>query len=102
MYNTKKRLVIKNRARFTVFMILAIVVFYMLAFATINPSKTNADISHKTELVYVAPGDTLWEIANTYCDEDTDVREFIYKIKKLNNLKNSNLIVGQSFEVPID
>ena len=102
MYKMKKRTVIKNRVRFTIFMILAVSISSLLMFAFISPSKTNADAEHKTQTVYVGAGDTLWEIANTYCDCEDDIRNTVYKIKKINNLKSADLVVGQAIEVPLD
>ncbi len=100
MTKTKKRLVIKNRVRFTIFVILAAVVVNIMFFALV-PETTSADISHKTDVVYVCSGDTLWDIANEYVD-DGDVREMIYRIKKLNKLSSANLVAGQSILVPLD
>ena len=34
----------------------------------------------------VSPGETLWEIAEKYCPEDMDIREYIYEIEKLNDI----------------
>lgn len=101
MYNVKKRTVIKNRFRFTVFVILASALISIFSFAFILPSPTNADITHKTDLVCVSRGDTLWSIASTYCGDD-DIRETIYKIRKLNNLKSGDLSEGQSILVPVN
>ena len=99
-YTIKKRTVIKNRFRFTVFIILAAALISMFSFAFIMPSTTNADITHKTETVYVSKGDTMWSIASTYCSGD--VRENIYKIKKLNNMKTGDLSEGQSILIPVN
>lgn len=44
----------------------------------------------------VSQGETLWEIADEYCPEDMDCREYIYEVKELNNMKTSDLAVGQT------
>ncbi len=44
----------------------------------------------------VSQGETLWEIAEEYCPEDMDCREYIYEVKELNNMKTSDLAVGQT------
>lgn len=102
MYKTKKRLIIKNRVRFTLFIILAAALVNVAVFAFMLPGRTSADISHKTELVSVAPGDSLWSIASTYVGDNSDVRDMIYRIKKLNNLSSADLLVGQTISVPLD
>ena len=44
--------------------------------------------------ITVSKGDTLWTIARDYYQEK-DVRDVIEQIKEINNLKNSNIKVGQ-------
>lgn len=102
MYIVKKRTVIKNRLRFTMFIIAAAVVVNTAVFAFLLPGQTSADISHKTQSVYAVPGDTLWEIASKYTAEGSDMRETIYKIKKLNNMVTADLIAGQEIIVPLN
>lgn len=54
--------------------------------------------------IYVANGETLWEIAqneqrtNEYYKEK-DVREIVYSIKTINNLEDCNLHEGQELKV---
>ena len=47
--------------------------------------------------IVVFAGDTLWKIANEVSanNNDISIQEVIYDIKKLNNLKNSNIYEGQ-------
>jgi len=44
--------------------------------------------------ITVSKGDTLWTIARNYYQEN-DVRNIVEEIKEINNLKNSNIKVGQ-------
>lgn len=50
-----------------------------------------------TEEYIVQTGDTLWQIAKSV--DNTDPRKKIEEIKKDNNLKNSNLEVGQVLKI---
>ncbi len=52
------------------------------------------------EIVYVQPGDTLWDIAKDY--NDGDIRKTVEKIKKFNNLKNSALVAYDTIKIPVD
>ena len=47
--------------------------------------------------VIVCQGETLWAIAK---DLNGNINENIYNIKKLNNLKTSNLYIGQELIIP--
>ena len=101
MTKTKKRTVIVNRTKFFTFLTLAVVVLNVLLIYAYTPSSTQADAVNKTQSITVAHGDTIWSIAEEYGSEDEDIRNTIYKIKKLNNMKNAELKVGQNILVPI-
>ncbi|MFM9326757.1 LysM peptidoglycan-binding domain-containing protein [Paenibacillus mesotrionivorans] len=58
-----------------------------------QPSKT-------VYTVDVCPGDTLWGIAASHLPEGESVRSYINKIKKTNNLKNSDIRAGQILVLP--
>ena len=69
---------------------------------------SNISFSH-TEIKYkeiaVSSGDTLWNIAkyeqnNNLYFEDKDVRDIVAEIKLLNNLKTSNLSIGDKLHIP--
>lgn len=102
MCHTKKRVVVKNRFRFLLFIMLTSALISATVFAFMLPGRTSADISHKTDTVYIAPGDTLWSIADTYTGGNGDVREMVYRIKKINNLPSADLTVGQAIVVPLN
>lgn len=59
----------------------------------------------KCKSIYVEDGETLWSIAkyqmnnNKYYD-GKDIRYIIEDIKDKNNLKNSDLQIGQKLEIP--
>ena len=72
---------------------------------------TKVSLSHNEEgqmsydIITVFTGDTLWEIASTQQEinpyyENKDIRDIIAHIKKINQLQNSNLKVGQILKVP--
>ncbi|MEO5854362.1 MAG: LysM peptidoglycan-binding domain-containing protein [Nocardioides sp.] len=53
-----------------------------------------------TEVVQVAPGETLWDIASRLTATGDDVRGVMYDIKRLNALDSSGLTAGQRLRVP--
>lgn len=53
-----------------------------------------------TETTYtVEDGDCLWYIANNYCPDSMDKREYIKLIKELNDLDDSTIYPGQRLTV---
>lgn len=49
----------------------------------------------------VNTGDTLWSIAAGYNPEGSDIREFIFHIKKINHMETSAIQPGQEIKIPI-
>ncbi|HHV94940.1 MAG TPA: LysM peptidoglycan-binding domain-containing protein [Clostridiaceae bacterium] len=91
----KKKYVLKNKLRFTIFLI-TLIVTTVVGFlgTTVNGYKENTYFE-----VRVSKGDTLWEIA-TKNAKSGDVRKLIYKIKKINNLKDSVIYPGMILKIP--
>ena len=46
-------------------------------------------------------GDTLWGIAEEYCPEGKDIREYIHETMELNGLKTSEIHAGCYLVVPV-
>lgn len=101
MKRTKKRTVIVNKRRFFTALTLAIVLVNILFVYAYLPENTQADTVEKTQTITVCAGDTLWSIAQEHGAEDSDVRDTVYQIKQLNDLKCGDLVVGQSLIVPL-
>jgi len=91
------RIVNKKKFIKMITLIIGIVSISLICFSNISFSKGEI----KTKTIYVSSGDTLWSIAeeeqenNSYY-EDKDIRDIVYQIKKLNDIKNKyNLLEGQ-------
>lgn len=91
----KKKYRLKNKTRF-VFIIMVLLVMVLCA-STV--AATAGNIKKEYRVVSVRPGDTLWGIASVYSG-DTDIREYIYNIKKLNQMKSATIYAGQTLYLP--
>lgn len=97
----KLRIVNKNKVIRNI-IILNIIILGIIFFNNISLSSTK--INYKT--IYISQGDTLWSIAkeeqekNEYF-KNKDIREIIYQIKEINQLKSSYLLSNQKLEIPI-
>ncbi len=49
----------------------------------------------------VSKGDTLWKIAKCSLPEGRDIRDYICEIRQWNGLSSSNIVEGQTLEIPI-
>lgn len=96
------KITIVNKRKFIrSLIILGGLIFLILLGMTNTYSKT--EISYKEN--YILDGDTLWSIAEEQANtneyyKNKDIREVIYEIKKINNIKSENLRIGQKIVIP--
>ena len=94
---------IVNIKRFISSILVVLVVLIGFSFIVSNKTFSHGDVKYK--ILYVASGDTLWTIAkeeqntNGYF-EGKDIRDIIVRLKKTNNLKTSDLIIGEELQIP--
>ncbi|MBP3708407.1 MAG: LysM peptidoglycan-binding domain-containing protein [Clostridia bacterium] len=97
------KLKIVNKKKFIRGICVVTIVLYFALCAVTNKVSSNEILTYKT--IIVNSGDTLWSIAqseqleNDYY-KDSDIREIVYNIKEVNNLKTSNLKVQQNLKIP--
>ena len=92
-----KKYILKNKKRFLLFLLVVFSIFYLLFFVcTIEGYK---EMEYK--MINVSEGDTLWNIA-LKSNFEGDIRQYIYEIKKINNLKGSNIYSGSTIKIPVD
>ena len=90
-----------RRGRLVVFvtsLLLVLGVAIMLAGGAVGTGS--AGETAPTEIVQVAPGDTLWDIASDLAT-DGDVRSVMTEIERLNALESASLSAGQKLRVPV-
>lgn len=86
---------IANKKKFVRSTTIAILLLVGLFNISIAKSNKEAEIISYT----VSNGETLWSIAEEYKAENEDPRQYIYDIKKLNNMDNSNIYEGQILQI---
>lgn len=92
----KKRYRIKNKYRFSVFILSLLVIF-----ATLTLLKVQADDQKSLKVISVKNGDTLWSIASDNYDyKAQDIRQYICEIRKINNLETAELAINDKIKLP--
>ncbi|MBR3720502.1 MAG: LysM peptidoglycan-binding domain-containing protein [Clostridia bacterium] len=96
---------IVNVKRFVISTTILLLLILLGGSVLFNSTYSCNNVKYKT--VYVTQGDTLWKIASEEQDsnsyyKDKDVRDIIYDIKEINDLKISDLKVGQELKIPIN
>jgi len=91
-----------RRGRLVVFALALAVVAVAAVWLAAGSAATREDGgSGRIELVTVAPGDTLWDIASDAAGgSGDDVRDMMRTIQQLNTLDGAMVYVGQELRVP--
>lgn len=72
------RIVNKKRFILAIMILIALIITFF--------SNCSAVKKVETEDYIVTNGDTLWSIATEYKHEKQDIREYVYQLRKLNNI----------------
>ncbi len=77
---------------------IAILLFVLIGVFNISIAKTD---NKEAEIISytIEKGDTLWNIAKEHTINKKEIRQVIYEIKKLNNMKNSNIYENQIIKI---
>ncbi len=75
---------------------MAILVFLIIAIFNISIAKSN---EAETMAYIVNKGDTLWTIAEENKSNNKDTRQYIYELKRINNMTTSNIYEGQELKI---
>ena len=86
---------IKNKIKFI--RSIAIIIFFLIALFNISIAKTNTETKYIDYTI--SKGETLWNIAGEYKEPNEDIRQYIYNIKKLNNMTDSTVYPGQTIKI---
>lgn len=99
----KKKYKIVAPIRFFVFVLFAVLSIAMVSYSLLGMSTTEASSVNTYRQVEVRENDTLWEIAEKYCDQDhVDTRKIVNQVCEINNVEASNISPGDILFVPVD
>lgn len=98
MKTTKRQRAKQRRAFMRGFILVMIVVSTLVSVTAFSDNRGEKYAGY--DEVYVKPGDTLWSIAESHYDKNTDVREAIYAITECNELDDGMIYVGQKILLP--
>ncbi|HHW30520.1 MAG TPA: LysM peptidoglycan-binding domain-containing protein [Clostridiaceae bacterium] len=91
-----RRYILVNKRRFIVIVAMALMIISTLIFSA--SAQGFKEINYIT--VKIQKGDTLWSIAEKY-GGNSDIRKYIFEIKKANNLLNSQIYEGDELKIPV-
>ena len=97
-----KKYRVANKARFTVFVAIAIVALAFVISTALGFNTASGASTQQYIQVEVKAGDTLWALAQEYGPSDMDVRNVIYEICRLNGITAADLMAGQYITIPTE
>ncbi|MCI8519549.1 MAG: LysM peptidoglycan-binding domain-containing protein [Clostridia bacterium] len=95
-------MVIKDKKKFVRAILLILTITIGILFLISTNTFSHQEIKYKN--IAVIEGDTLWDIAKSESKNNSyykgqDIRDIVENIKEINNLKTSNLKLGQTLEI---
>ncbi len=79
-----------------------IILLFIFTFTSNAINKNKAAMNNVIlKEIQIESGDTLWDIAKENISNEEDIRNYIYEIIEINNLKNVNIHAGETIVVPI-
>lgn len=91
---------IVNRRKFLK-SIVTLIFIIIITFMCLNSIFDKEEYTAKETQYVVTKGERLWDIAEQYKKPGQDIREYIYEIRKLNNMENSTIYEGQEITIII-
>ena len=95
-----RKYVLVHKGRFFVFILLMVGLIFFVFFST----KVIGSSGYEKEEMYIRytvdSGDTLWDIASKY-RENTEIRRYIYKLMKVNNMASADIFEGDVLLIPV-
>ena len=77
---------------------LAVFIFLVIALFNISIARTDKEEAQTQDYI-ISSGETLWSIAQKYKNPEEDTRQYVYEIRKLNNMTNSTIYAGQTIKI---
>ncbi len=91
---------IVNKRKFIQALLISILLILIISFCLFRVFGSNREEVEATQIKYtVCRGDTLWNIAQEYKQDNQDIRDYIYEVKKINNMTDSCLYEGQVINI---
>ena len=98
--NRRVRTRVKSRPRFIAFLVIMIGLLVSGFGFTAGLYDTTASVTTDFTSYTVAPGDTVWDIADEVSGSDTDTRIIVHAICQMNDIQAQDLQPGMVLFVP--
>lgn len=97
-----KRYKIINKKRFFTFTTLSLLILIALITLIVRYPISHSQKQINYNEYRVGKGDTLWKISSYYSNDNIDIRQFIYELKKINEMETSAIYEGDIIKIPVN
>ena len=80
---------------------LTLIIIVISIIILVNTIINKTEYAEKYKTIYISEDETLWSIAEEYKKPNQDIREYIYEMKKLNNMESATIYEGQELTIII-
>lgn len=98
----KKRIIKRKFSLNKFFRGIGLVLALTLTLTLVIKGSATGALQTEYKQVVVKNGDTIWKIAGENKSNETNLEEFMYTIRQVNKLKDSELQPGQIIKVPLN
>lgn len=97
-----KRYKVVNKNRFFIFITIVLLIGGITITTIFTTAKAYSNpVDLPFEEIIIVEGDTLWFIALDFMPQNYDVREMVYNIRQINDMKTVAIHPGDIIKVPI-
>lgn len=97
----KKHYRIVKPFRFFIFILLCVLTIAFTTSTIIGLNKANAASVSTYKQIVIQADDTLWNIAEEYCSDEIDIRDYISDVCEINDISVNNIQIGDVIFVPV-
>lgn len=95
MAERKKAFFIRKKGIAVISALLLLSVFLFGTLARADEKEENPSLYKYYTSVQICPGDTLWEIASEYCEDSSQIKDYMRELKQINHLSNDEIHAGR-------
>lgn len=92
---------IVNPLRFFAFVMLSVTILTVACLRIFDIDQAQAASVSRYKQIEIQESDTLWNIAESYCSPDMDIRTYIDDICETNDISADGVMPGDTVFVPI-
>lgn len=97
----KKHYRVANPIRFFIFVLICVMTIAFAGSTLLGMDKANAASVSTYRQVEIQADDTLWNIAEQYCSDSIDIRDYINEVCEINDISLNNIHAGDVIFVPV-